>query len=129
MKSLKRPLPDACKSIKLFPQNDRVDDYNRSCLLDFHGQMYEFKAVDTGTISALDTVTAPKTLWLKEGCPVILLQNMTDELVKCLTGRVSSLRNGPVMEFDNGMTRSIPKVKFSGKLNFMIKNKKFPNFK
>lgn len=41
----------------------------------------EFKAVDTGAVRAQKTLTAPKILWLKVGCPVLILRNLSSRLV------------------------------------------------
>ena len=126
LKYLNRPLPNKAgesESIKLFSKNDIVDDYNRTCLLNFSGQMYEFNSEDTGTVTALESITAPKILWLKTGCPVILLQNLTDYLVNGLREKMRSLENGPVVEFDNGMIQIILKVKFSGRFSSVLFDK------
>lgn len=116
LKVLNRPLPHAGDSIKLFAKNDIVDDFNRSLILNLSGQLFEHNAADSGDLSELTSVTAPKTLWLKVGCPVILLQNLSDELYNGRLGKVYSLDNGPKVAFqDPNLELTVPKVKFSGK--------------
>ncbi|WAR18199.1 PIF1-like protein [Mya arenaria] len=101
--SLKRPLPvyQASDSIKLFAKNDLVDDFNRTSLLDYPGDLYQFKSTDSEDISGIRTIPAPEILWVKVGCPVILLQNLSDKLVNGLVGRIHSIsvETGPVVEF------------------------------
>ncbi|WAR18361.1 PIF1-like protein [Mya arenaria] len=91
--SLKRPLPvyQASDSIKLFAKNDLVDDFNRTSLLDYPGDLYQFKSTDSEDISGIRTISAPEILWVKVGCPVILLQNLSDKLVNGLVGRIHSI--------------------------------------
>lgn len=114
--SLSRPLPSSDKSMKLFSKHALVDDFNRTCLLNFPGSLYELKATDSGEITELERLSVPKTLWIKVGCPVILLQNLSDKLVNGLLGHVHSIEDGPVVKFDDiNLTLSIPKVKFSSK--------------
>ena len=88
MNSVKRALPTDCDtdSIKLFSTNLLVDEYNRRCLLKCRGDMYEFKATDSGDTTELKNLTAPSTLWLKFRCPVILLRNLSNTLVNGLRG-------------------------------------------
>lgn len=81
-----RPLPEGCDSVKLFSTNSLVDEYNRKCLLEQEGDLFEFQSIDSGAIGELENLTAPKTLWLKIGCPIILLKNLSDTLVNDLRG-------------------------------------------
>ncbi|KAL5012937.1 hypothetical protein ScPMuIL_011488 [Solemya velum] len=57
-----------------------VDDHNRECLLQMHGELFEFKGKDTSKAEDLHYLIVPKTLWLKLDCPVILLRNLGDTL-------------------------------------------------
>ena len=115
---LNRPLHEgAGHSFKLFSKNEYVDDFNRSCLLDFPGDIHEFLSLDTGSdLSKLSKITAPHTLWLKKGCPVTLLRNLSDSLVNGLCGTVEDIdQAGPVIRFQSlDMVTRVPKVKFSG---------------
>ncbi|XP_045173548.2 uncharacterized protein LOC123535080 [Mercenaria mercenaria] len=112
--SLNRPLPPGQNTVKLFSLNSHVDDYNRKCLLKFPGDVYEYISTDSGDISQLDHIQAPHSLWLKVGCPVILLQNLSDKLVNGLRGHVHAFDGGPVIKFETlNLVTKIPLVKFS----------------
>lgn len=89
LKSVNKRLTNDTDSVKLFATNLLVDTYNRECLLNCNGDMYEFQAIDTGDSAELKHLTVPKTLWLKIGCPVILLRNLTDNLVNGLRGTLT----------------------------------------
>lgn len=118
LKYLSRPLPlnTSDESIKHYAKNDHVDHYNRTSLIYFHGEMYEFIAEDKGKSADLATITAPKTLWLKVRCPVILLQNLSNDLVNGLKGYVHEIDRVSIVNFPSlGTTVPVPKVKFSGK--------------
>jgi ATP-dependent DNA helicase PIF1 len=39
---------EGSRTVKLFAKNDLADDYNRKCLLEFPGNVYEFKSTDQG---------------------------------------------------------------------------------
>ena len=93
-----------------------VDDYNRQCMLDFPGQLYEFQSSDTGNTRELSNLTAPRVLWLKISSPVILLRNLSGKLVNGLRGTVHDINEeGVTVEFPTlQLTTVIPKVKFTG---------------
>ncbi|XP_060594248.1 ATP-dependent DNA helicase PIF1-like, partial [Ruditapes philippinarum] len=114
---LNRPLDNLTShTVKLFARNDLVDDYNRQCLLEFPGSMYEYKSEDSGNASDLSKISVPSILWLKIGCPVILMRNLSNQLVNGLQGFVKDILegSGPVIEFPSiNITRTIPKISFT----------------
>ena len=117
MNSLNRPLEDNTRtSVKLFARNDLVDDFNRNSIIHWPGQLVQCKAIDSGERKYLDRILAPKTLWIKEGCPVILLKNLSDKLVNGLQGKVvSTNEKGPTIEFPSiGLTTLLKTERFSG---------------
>ena len=115
--SVKRPLPEGVESVKLFSTNSLVDEYNRKCLIEKDGDLYEFVSEDSGDVKELETITAPKILWLKVGCPIILLKNLSDTLVNGLRGILLSVTNSELLvRFPSlNLITSIPKVEFTGK--------------
>lgn len=117
IRSLQRPLePAAVETVKLFATNDLVDDFNRKKVLSAPGTLCEYMSTDSGEERYLSNVSAPRKLWLKNGCPVILLRNISDKLVNGLRGEVQGLtENGPIVYFPSiGVRTPIEKVKFSG---------------
>lgn len=116
IKNLTRPLPEGCDSVKLFSTNLLVDEYNRSCLLTHDGDMLEFQAIDSGDTGELKNLTAPKTLWLKIGCPVILLRNLSTTLVNGLRGILVGVSDTELaVKFPAlDLTTSIKKFHFTG---------------
>ncbi|WAR09810.1 PIF1-like protein [Mya arenaria] len=110
---LSRPLTlqEGSRSVKLFSRNDYVDDYNRKCLINFPGTIFEFQSTDTGRAKDLAKITAPRLLWIKKSCPVILLRNLSKTLVNGLSGYVSEVDDsGPVINFPSvNLVTRIPK--------------------
>jgi ATP-dependent DNA helicase PIF1 len=115
LSELNRPL-DEKDSVKLFATNGLVDKYNRQCILQAKGQLYEYRAEDGGDVQHLSKVLAPPTLWLKKYCPVVLLRNLSDKLVNGLIGKVVSCGDdGPVVNFPSiDVTTKLVKINFSG---------------
>lgn len=106
------------EGVKLFSTNDLVNNYNRQAILKFRGDLFEFQSEDTGQYKYLESIVAPKILWAKIGCPVILLRNLSDKLVNGLKGYVVDITpEGPVVQFPTiGITTQLNHVSFSGKL-------------
>lgn len=126
LKNMKRPLPAECESesVKLFSTNMLVDEHNRKSLMNHEGDMFEFQAIDSGDTSELTKITAPKTLWLKVGCPVILLQNLTNTLVNGLRGILVDVSHTELaVKFPTlDLTASIRKFHFTGAYIYIIYN-------
>lgn len=114
MKEVERPLKE--NSIKLFSNNFLVDTFNRQQLLESPGDVIEFQSADDGNQKCLSQITAPHTVWLKTGCPVILLRNLSDVLVNGLRGIVIRFEaDGPIVEFPTvPLTTTIKRYTFSG---------------
>ncbi|KAH3772208.1 hypothetical protein DPMN_173546 [Dreissena polymorpha] len=119
-------------SVKIFARDDFVDDFNGSSLLKWKCNLYEFQAKDSGTVAELGKITAPAVLWVKLGCPVILLTNLPGKLVNGLLGHIQHItHNGIVVEFSSiHISTIIERIEFTGmfivikeKLAFMHKNK------
>ncbi|KAK3106999.1 hypothetical protein FSP39_004649 [Pinctada imbricata] len=116
LESLKRPLckDDNDEPIKLYATNEQVDNHNRLRILNKSGQLYEYKAIDRGESHYLKKVLAPPTLWLKDGCPVILVRNISSNLVNGLQGIVLSCKECPVVHFPTvDITTKLEKQTFS----------------
>ncbi|XP_033725340.1 uncharacterized protein LOC117315301 [Pecten maximus] len=112
--SMERPLPTGPPSVKLFATNNLVDDYNRRRILNWRGELIEYSAVDTGDKKHLSKILAPQKLWLKEGCPVVLLRNFSKVLYNGLQGYIVSLgKDGPVVDFGSLGVHRITKIKFT----------------
>jgi ATP-dependent DNA helicase PIF1 len=118
MKTLERPLHEE-NSLKLFARNDLVSAYNRKLLINQPGEIYEYKATDTGDRSKLQNVTAQGILWLKENSPVVLIRNISSTLVNGLQGTVIKCEaDGPTVHFPAiSSTVKVKKISFSGKLS------------
>lgn len=60
-------------------------------------------------------ITVQSILWLKRGLPGILLRNFSNELVNGLKGTVVRFEpDGPVIEFQDGVTIVVKRTLFSG---------------
>ncbi|XP_069109558.1 uncharacterized protein [Argopecten irradians] len=118
MSSLHHPLQESktdVHDIKLFSTNYLVDDFNRKCLLNHPGEVFQYTAKESGHIKYLSRILAPATLWLKCGCPVILLRNLSNKLVNGLLGTVVRCESsGPVVHFPTiDVTTQLDRVAFS----------------
>lgn len=97
------------KPLKLFCRNISVDKYNEACLSNIKGQLFSWKALDTGEQHHIDyfnrNCLAPQVLNLKLGAQVMLLRNIDVDagLVNGSLGIVKSIQNNlPEIEFANG---------------------------
>lgn len=83
--------------------------HNRDSILRWPGETFEYASTDNGKLDSLNRILAPQVLWLKKGCPVILLQNISDKLYNGLQGSVISCdSDGPTVHFQSvNITRKI----------------------
>ncbi|KAK3100053.1 hypothetical protein FSP39_013962 [Pinctada imbricata] len=93
MQSLARPLADEQreKAIHLFARNDDVLLYNYKKIQSEPGQLFVFKSSDDGDRHYLDKIPAPKQLGLKVNSPVMLLVNLSNQLVNGKIGHVNHI--------------------------------------
>ncbi|XP_070204769.1 uncharacterized protein [Littorina saxatilis] len=115
MYQLSRELPEPETATKLFPTNFQVERYNRQKLLGMPGQLQEFHATDEGDVRSLKNTRAPKILWLKKDCPVMLIRNISDQLVNGSLGHVVDLHHDKVVvHFEKtNMTVELSRIAFS----------------
>jgi ATP-dependent DNA helicase PIF1 len=93
--NLSRPLQsDTC--IKLFARNLDVDIYNYEQLHLLDEPLRTFTAKDEGDPFYLNKMLAPKNLGVKVTAPVMLLINISDELVNGLMGTVLSMEDDTI---------------------------------
>lgn len=123
----------ACDSLKLYATNDLVEKHNRDSILRWPGETFEYSSTDSGKFESFHRLLAPPVLWLKKGCPVNLLQIISDKLYNGLQGRVFSCdSDGSTVQFQSvNISRKITKETFSGitilKFNMSF-DKKFKMF-
>ena len=102
MHSLSRPLSSSLKPIVLYANNIDVDWHNTSSLSKLPGPVSTYISNDQGDINQLNKMTVQKTLSLKVDCPVILLKNISSDLVNGLQGTVTKLEiDGPTVFFNS----------------------------
>ncbi|XP_060588832.1 uncharacterized protein LOC132744216 [Ruditapes philippinarum] len=66
-----------------------------------------------GLATKMSTISAPHVLWLKVGCPLILLRNLSDKLVNGLQGYVKDILDDGSVHFPTAnMTKRIPKFRY-----------------
>jgi len=122
MKNLTRPLKGQEETTKLFATNDLVNSYNRTRIERQPGALMEYVSNDCGDGKYLNELTAPKRLWLKEKCPVVLIRNLSDKLYNGLQGFVTGFdAKGPMVYFPAlKSTSTIGKVTFSGNISIIF---------
>ena len=59
--------------------------------------MYVFTSEDMGDTHFLNKFLAPKNLGLKQNCPVMLLTNISDQLVNGKIGKVSNIAGDDIL--------------------------------
>jgi membrane protease subunit (stomatin/prohibitin family) len=74
---------------------------------------------DAGLLTSSEGVSAQKKLMIKRGCPVMLIRNISSELVNGSIGRVVDFNeesHSPVVDFqDLGIVITLKKLNFTGK--------------
>lgn len=92
LRSLSRPLQsETC--LKLFARNLDVDIFNYERLQLINNPLRTFIADDEGDPFYLKKMLAPKKLGIKIAAPVMLLTNITDQLVNGATGTVMKIED------------------------------------
>lgn len=77
---------DGFDPVKLFARKNTTEAYNTTMLESLHTPHVSYKSVDTGDISSLRQCPALQTLWLKEGCQVMVIRNMSNGVVNGSVG-------------------------------------------
>jgi len=95
LNSVNRPLPNEQlqQAIHLFARNVDVDLFNYDRIEKVNSQLYTFKSEDEGLGDYLQKILAPKFLGVKVGIPVMLLVNLSDDLVNGKIGTVTCVEN------------------------------------
>ncbi|XP_074649009.1 uncharacterized protein LOC141904325 [Tubulanus polymorphus] len=107
LESLNKPLPSNLNPIYLFPNNFDVEIRNRIQLDSLPGEIKIYKSSNEfGSLSAINSLSAVQNLYLKVGCPVILIKNLSSLLVNGLLGTVVLLK-------DHSVVVSFPSVDIS----------------
>ena len=101
IESLSRPLPTSDpNTVRLFALNYDVDMYNYNKLESIVGEKKTYMCKDYGSRKELEKCPLPEVLELKVGTPVILLTNLSDELVNGRQGKVVKIeQDGPTVYF------------------------------
>jgi hypothetical protein len=91
--SLSRPLSEDMEnnSVYLFARNIDVDLFNNDKVQGLPGHMFVFRSEDEGDFHYINKFLALRNLGLKIGCPVMLLVDLTEELVNGKIGKVSTI--------------------------------------
>ncbi|XP_071176509.1 uncharacterized protein [Mytilus edulis] len=95
LNSLHRPLQDDHleKAVHLFARNVDVDLFNYERIQKIPSQLYVYQSDDEGSCDFLQKILAPKYLGIKVGIPVMLLVNLSDDLVNGKVGTVTYIDN------------------------------------
>lgn len=81
--------------VYLFCRNTDADIHNYKVITDRPGNLLTFTSEDTGDNHYLSKMLAPKHLGLKVGVKVILLTNLSDDIVNGKMGIVHSIESMP----------------------------------
>ncbi|CAB4013355.1 ATP-dependent DNA helicase PIF1 [Paramuricea clavata] len=89
-------------TLHLFFKRLPVEIHNFNVLLGIPGRMFSLHAQDQGHVTTLD-FTVGKTIHLKEGCNVLLLYNISEDLRNGTTGKLVKVE-------EDSLTVAFPKV-------------------
>ena len=89
-------------TLHLFFKRLPVEIHNFNVLLGIPGRMFSLHAQDQGNVTTLD-FTVGKTIHLKEGCSVLLLYNISEDLRNGTTGKLVKVE-------EDSLTVAFPKV-------------------
>ncbi len=83
------------------------------------GELHTYRAEDEGQKSFLQRLLAASVIHLKRRCPVMLIWNLSDQLVNGSRGTVVDFGDdGPIVEFpDANITMEVKPITFSGTAN------------
>ncbi|VDI27813.1 Hypothetical predicted protein [Mytilus galloprovincialis] len=115
LKRLQRPLPPGNDPIRLFARNFDREVYNASRLLDLEGDLKSFHSLDEGDPTKLRKMSVGQSLHLKINCPVMLVKNLSKNLVNGLQGTVQEINtdNNTVTVNFNGLITDIKREMFT----------------
>ena len=102
---LQRQLPPGDEPVRLFARNFDREMYNAARLMDLEGETKTFHAIDEGDMNKLRKLSVPKVLHLKLNCPVMLVKNLSANLVNGLQGTIVEIGNNTVtVKFESSVT-------------------------
>ena len=118
MEKLSRPLQDPTDAVHIFGTNLDVDFYNHQQLALVPGNQRIHQSTDKLDTQLLKHCTAPAALTLKVQSKVIIIRNLDNGLVNCLSGTVVDMGNDEIVvkidrgpHMDHGMEDKSFKIK------------------
>jgi hypothetical protein len=99
--------------------------YNASCLLDLEGDLKTFRSVDEGDIAKLKKILVENTLHVKINCPVMLVKNLSQNLINGLQGvvhEIDTVMNTITVKFPDLVTeiKRVSRVKINQSESFLF---------
>lgn len=111
---MQRPLPPGENPVRLFSTNFDKEMYNSALLIDQDGDLKSYHALDEVSNCSqhlMNKLPVPKTLHLKNKCPVMLVKNLCKNLVNGLQGTVIEMKKDSVIVRFNSTVAEIKKSK------------------
>ncbi|XP_062584328.1 uncharacterized protein LOC134246079 [Saccostrea cucullata] len=107
LRRMKRPLPPGPPPVRLCAKKFDCDVYNASKLIDMQGETMNYVAEDNGEKKYLNSLSVPEILYLKKDCPVLLLKNLSDNLVNGLRGKITELSANDVTVYFDSLSKEV----------------------
>lgn len=104
---MKRPLPPGPQPVRLCPKKCHCDVYNATQLFDLQSDASNFVAEDSDDKKYLNTLSVPEVLYLKLNCPVLLLKNLSPQLVNGLRGKVTGFAKNTVTVYFDSLSKNV----------------------
>jgi ATP-dependent DNA helicase PIF1 len=86
---------DGVEPVKLFAKKDTTEAYNLSMLSGLNSSPVTYKSIDSGDIALLRQCPAPQTLQLKQGSQVMVIRNLSNNIVNGSVGTVVGFDTTP----------------------------------
>jgi ATP-dependent DNA helicase PIF1 len=86
---------DGIEAVKLFAKKNTTEAYNESMLQILDTEIVNYRSVDTGDASSLRQCPAPQILKLKKGSQVMVIRNISNNIVNGSVGTVTGFEMHP----------------------------------
>lgn len=121
---LSRKLPPGETPIRLCGRRFDCEIHNATKLMELDGDLFTYKAISEGKSNEMNKFVVPEVLYLKIGCPVLLVKNLSDKLVNGLRGMVRQCQADSVIVEFMGNEISGPQVATIKRETFSVFNRK-----
>lgn len=107
LQRMKRLLPPGPQPVRLCTKKFNCEVYNATQLFDLQGDASKLVAEDGGEKKYLNTLSVPEVLYIKLNCPVLLLNNLSHQLVNGLREKVTAFSQNTVTVYFDSLSKNV----------------------